>query len=145
MKLSIDKNYLKVIAIGILLVAGVAFVSIQSHNPAVNKATSNLPVNLSTYINFSPTTKFLNSNNVLFFKANWCSTCGVADENLASDISAIPENLTIYKVDFDKENQVRAKYGVTVQHTFVQVDNQGNKLKQWVGSYTIDEILQELV
>lgn len=142
MNIKIDKNYLKLLIVGVVLTAGVFLFFLKNQPVPVDV---HLPANLSTYINYSSTTKFLNSKNVLFFKANWCSSCTVADENLTKNNASIPENLTIYKVDYERENSLRLKYGVTVQHTFVQVDSNGNELKKWIGSYTIDEILRELV
>lgn len=139
-----NKDYIKIVAVGLVILVVTIFASIV--NGANTKSSiSELPVNLSTYIDYQSGTKFLNSKNVLFFKANWCSTCTVADENLSKDIASIPANITIYKVDFEKENKLRATYEVTVQHTFVQVDENGNLLKKWTGSYTIDEIQNELV
>jgi len=137
-------NYIKILFIGLFLVLGLAFISIKNYS-SLPLPENHLPVNLSTYINYSSTIKFLNSKNVLFFKANWCSTCTVADENLSKNIASIPPDLTIYKVDFEKESTLRSKYGVTTQHTFVQIDNDGHELKKWVGSYTINEIVSELM
>jgi thiol-disulfide isomerase/thioredoxin len=77
---------------------------------------------------------------VLFFNASWCSTCKEARENLEADPAAIPAGLTIVKVDYDDSDDLKQKYGVTVQHTFVQVDADGNEIAKWNGSVTADEI-----
>ncbi len=53
--------------------------------------------------------------------------------------------MTIVVVDFDTANDLRQKYGVTVQHTFVQVDAEGNELAKWSGSVTADEVAQNTV
>jgi len=143
MKLNLNAKLI-VLTVVVISVLTFALFSVYSNKPKTLGST-NLPVNLSTYIDYSSGTKFLNAKNILFFKANWCATCTVADENLSKDIASIPEDITIYKVDFEKENKLRSTYGVTVQHTFVQVDENGNSLKKWVGSYTIDEIVKELV
>lgn len=82
---------------------------------------------------------------VLFFNAEWCSTCKVARDNIESDLAGIPSDLTIVVVDFDTANDLRQQYGVTVQHTFVQVDSDGNELAKWSGSVTADEIAQNTV
>ena len=82
---------------------------------------------------------------VLFFNAEWCSTCKVARDNIQSDLSGIPSGLTIVVVDFDTASDLRQKYGVTVQHTFVQIDADGNERAKWSGSVTADEIAQNTV
>jgi hypothetical protein len=82
---------------------------------------------------------------VLFFNAEWCSTCKVARDNIEADLAGIPSDLTIVVVDFDTANDLRQKYGVTLQHTFVQVDADGNELAKWSGTVTADEIAQNTV
>ena len=82
---------------------------------------------------------------VLFFNAAWCSTCKEARDNIEADLAGIPSGLTIVVVDFDTATDLRQKYGVTVQHTFVQIDADGNELAKWSGSVTADEIAQNTV
>ena len=86
---------------------------------------------------------YADSDVVLFFNADWCSTCKEARENLNADPAAIPAGLTIVKVDYDDSDELKQKYGVTVQHTFVQVDADGNELAKWNGSVTADEIAEQ--
>lgn len=88
---------------------------------------------------------YADTDVVLFFNAEWCSTCKVARDNIQSDPSGIPSGLTIVVVDFDTANDLRQKYGVTVQHTFVQVDADGKELAKWSGSVTAEEIAQNTV
>lgn len=85
------------------------------------------------------------SKVVLFFNATWCSTCKKARENLEADLSAIPADLAIVLVDFDSETDLKRQYGITVQHTFVQIDAAGNELSKWSGSLTAQEILENTV
>lgn len=80
---------------------------------------------------------------VLFFHADWCPTCRAADEALAG--SSVPDGLTVVKVDFDGEQDLRSRYGVTLQHTFVQVDPDGEELARWSGSTTAEEIVEQTV
>jgi len=77
--------------------------------------------------------------------ANWCSTCKIARDNIESNLNSIPSDLTIVVVDFDKENDLRKKYGVTIQHTFVQIDENGNELAKWSGSITAEEIAEKTI
>jgi thiol-disulfide isomerase/thioredoxin len=88
---------------------------------------------------------FAGTDVVLFFAASWCPTCKRADANLTGDPAAIPAGLTIVKTDYDSQTELKQRYGVTVQHTFVQVDAQGEALAKWTGSETADEIAGKVV
>ena len=88
--------------------------------------------------------QFTETNVVLFFNAAWCSTCTVARDNFEASLDQIPIDLTIVVVDFDTATELRKLYGVTVQHTFVQIDDSGEAVTKWSGSTTIDEIVQQV-
>jgi len=83
-------------------------------------------------------------NVVLFFKASWCPSCRAADKDIKANLSAIPSDLTILELDYDKETALKQKYKVTTQHTFVQVDTQGNLIKKWTGSPTLAAVVTEV-
>jgi thioredoxin 1 len=80
---------------------------------------------------------------VLFFAADWCPTCQTTKKNLEADPAAIPAGLAIVRVDYDNSDELKQKYGVTTQHTFVQVDADGNEVAKWTGSLTADEIAKQ--
>ena len=82
---------------------------------------------------------------VLFFHAGWCPTCQEANKNLTSDPASLPAGVTVVKTDFDTETDLRQKYGVGIQHTFVQIDADGNELRTWTGSNTGEEIARKTV
>jgi thiol-disulfide isomerase/thioredoxin len=73
---------------------------------------------------------------VLFFHADWCPTCQATEKDLTENAAAIPTGLTVVKVDYDTENDLRQRYGITNQHTFVQVDATGAEIKKFAGSIT---------
>lgn len=79
---------------------------------------------------------------VLFFHAPWCPTCREADNNFKA--SAAPEGLTLLKTDYDSSNDLKKRYGVTYQHTYVQVDKNGDLIKKWSGSTTYDQLEKQL-
>lgn len=81
---------------------------------------------------------------VLFFNAYWCSTCKVARDNFEASIQDIPKNVTIVLANFDEDTELRKKYGVIVQHTFIHVDSEGNDLQRWYGSTSIAEISEKV-
>jgi len=75
--------------------------------------------------------KYADSKKVYFFHASWCPICKGIDEEINADMSKIPAGVTMIKTDFDNSTDLRQKYGVTTQYTFVQVDNSGNETAQW--------------
>lgn len=81
---------------------------------------------------------------VLFFRASWCPTCKAVDGDIKAHLSAIPANLTILDVDYDNSTELKQKYGVTYQHTFVEVDAKGNLIKKWSGSETLAALVKEI-
>lgn len=81
---------------------------------------------------------------VLFFKASWCPSCRGLDIDIEKNRDAIPEEVSILKVDYDTEIELKKKYGVTYQHTLVQVDMDGTLIKKWSGSPTLTSLVSEI-
>ncbi len=81
---------------------------------------------------------------VLFFHASWCPSCRGLDSSIESNLKSIPEGVTILKTDYDKEVELKKKYGVTYQHTLVQVDKDGNMIKKWSGGSSLDSLLSQI-
>jgi thiol-disulfide isomerase/thioredoxin len=81
---------------------------------------------------------------VLFFHASWCPSCRGLNSSIESNLKSIPEGVTILKTDYDKETELKKKYGVTYQHTLVQVDKSGNMIKKWSGGGTLDNLLSQV-
>ena len=78
---------------------------------------------------------------VYFFHASWCPSCRATNESLMTE--GVPAGLTVVKVDYDSETELRREYGITQQHTFVHVDAGGTALAKWTGSVTGAEIAAE--
>ena len=81
-------------------------------------------------------------NIVLFFHATWCPSCVAANKKISTE--AIPSDLVVLKADYDSNLDLRKKYEVTSQHTFVQVDSEGNLIKKWVWGRDIADIVERL-
>jgi thiol-disulfide isomerase/thioredoxin len=81
---------------------------------------------------------------ILFFRASWCPTCRTLDKDIKANISNIPNGVTILDVNYDNSKDLKAKYGVTYQHTLVEVDSQGNMIKKWQGSRSLNSLLAEI-
>jgi thiol-disulfide isomerase/thioredoxin len=77
---------------------------------------------------------------VIFFSAPWCPTCNATNKDLNSKLDKIPSNITILKADYDTSTELKKQYGVTQQHTFVQVDANGSQIKKSVGLSTLEDI-----
>ncbi|MEK7530269.1 MAG: thioredoxin family protein [Patescibacteria group bacterium] len=81
---------------------------------------------------------------VLFFRASWCPTCRALDTDIRAHLKDIPAGVTILDVDYDTSTELKKKYGVTYQHTFVQVDAEGNQITKWSGSPTLASFLANI-
>lgn len=82
---------------------------------------------------------------ILFFHASWCPSCKALDSNIKSNINSIPNDVLILKVDYDASNDLKQKYGVTSQHTLVQVNENGDLIKSSKGLYqlnTLESVIQ---
>lgn len=66
----------------------------------------------------------------LFFHAPWCPQCRALEADIES--RGVPEGLTIFKVDYDTSTDLKQKYGVTLQTTVVEIDDQGNEIEKFV-------------
>lgn len=75
--------------------------------------------------------KYANSTKILYFHASWCPDCKAIEDSILSDSRKVPEGVVLIKTDFDDETALRQKHGVTYQHTFVQIDTDGNQIDKW--------------
>lgn len=78
---------------------------------------------------------------VLFFHAPWCPYCKAADIAFKANATSIPAGVTVLKTDYDSNTELKKKYGVTYQHTFVQIDTNGNQVSKWNGG-DIDNLIK---
>ena len=85
----------------------------------------------------------LTKKRVLFFHASWCPNCKNADKEITASLEAVPDDVVIFKTDYDSENALKKKYGITSQHTFVYVDSEGNAIDKWSGGSTL-QILEKV-
>lgn len=114
--------------------------TILSENKAVGMpATTTKEVTITKqgeYKDYSPENIATAQQNgqkvVLFFHAPWCPYCKAADTAFKAGTDKISSGVTILKTDYDTQKELKNKYGVTYQHTFVQIDTQGNQVAKWV-------------
>ena len=67
---------------------------------------------------------------LLFFHASWCPQCRQIEASIQAD--GIPTGVTVFKIDYDSNQKLRERYGVTLQTTFVKIDDDGNKIASYV-------------
>lgn len=81
-------------------------------------------------------------NTILFFHASWCGSCKKTHDSLSE--TGLPDNVKVLKVDFDTAMDLKKKYEIVKEHTFVQVDKNGEMIKKWSGSFTAEDILDNV-
>jgi thiol-disulfide isomerase/thioredoxin len=82
---------------------------------------------------------------VLFFKASWCPSCRALENDIRANLDNIPADLTILEVDFDSSTELKQQYGVTTQHTLVQIDQNGQQINKWLGGNTLDTVVSNVI
>ncbi|MBI5151776.1 MAG: thioredoxin fold domain-containing protein [Candidatus Pacebacteria bacterium] len=106
---------------------------------------------IGQYIEYSKTAFDQNSNKkrVLFFYANWCPVCQPADKSIKENSGKIPADVVVIRVNYNdsdtdqEEKALAQKYGITYQHTFVQIDGEGKEVIKWNGGQ-LDELLAKM-
>ena len=72
---------------------------------------------------------------VLFFRASWCPVCYEIDKEFHDHFNDVPPGISVLKVDYvsSANDSLKKKYAITYQHTFVQIDKDGNEITKWNG------------
>lgn len=109
-------------------------------------ATTDTMLKVGSYEAYSPEKLAMAESGdvVLFFHASWCPSCRALNSDIEKNAGSIPSGVSILKLDYDKETELKKKYGVTYQHTLVQVDKDGNMIKKWSGSPKLSSLLSEI-
>ena len=158
----IHDKMMVVVAVVLIVVAFVVFSSSNKEKQVVNTQnslndatnTKNESVvnsnvantNTGSYEAYAPEKlAFAETGNVvLFFHASWCPSCRVLEKDIEENLSNIPNDLKLLKVDYDNSSELKKKYGVTTQHTLVQVDKDGNMISKWSGSPTLSSLISQI-
>ncbi len=86
----------------------------------------------------------VDKRRVLYFYASWCPICRPADADFKKNSSKIPEDAIVIRVNYNdpetdqEEKNLAKKYGITYQHTFVQIDKTGKEVTKWNGGNTVE-------
>lgn len=85
---------------------------------------------------------------VLYFHANWCPTCVALERTYLEKAEEIEGGqVTIFKASYDEDTALRQEYGVTVQHTSIGFDAEGNEVARDIGMTRVEQVnafLQQL-
>jgi len=82
---------------------------------------------------------------VLFFAADWCPYCQADLKDINANGNQLGD-VAIVVADYDRAAELKAKYGITVQDTFVQIDASGGQKAIWSsGGEGVDGILSHIV
>lgn len=68
---------------------------------------------------------------VVFFYAAWCPNCRATVTELNARWDEVNPGLTLVIADYDKEQALKARFGVTYQDTFVLLDKDGKGVEIW--------------
>ena len=124
------------------LLTGKAATPTPSTQSSRNETSETVSVNNGRYVSYSKEAfeGRTDKRRVLYFHANWCPVCRPLDREFMTMIDKIPPDLIVFKTDYDTEASLKQKYAITYQHTFVQVDADGNEVTKWSGG-NIDDLL----
>lgn len=150
-----------VAVVTLVLIGGGMFLSKQNSQqaePAVNevmKPKEDLAMvkkdNISRYVEYSKTVldQNVSKRRILYFYATWCPSCKIANEDFMANPNKIPEDVMVIRTNYNdpntdqEEKDLAKKYGITYQHTFVQIDNTGKEIIKWNGGQT-DELIANI-
>ncbi len=101
-------------------------------------------VDNSKYAEYSPEklANITTDKTILFFKASWCPTCRVLDQDIQENLDKIPDDVTILAADYDKEKELKKEYKVATQHTLVVLDSNGQEVQKWTGILSLDSLIE---
>ena len=72
-----------------------------------------------------------NGTTVVFFYAAWCPNCRATVTELNERWNDVRPGLTLVIADYDKEQALKARFGVAYQDTFVLLDAAGTGIDLW--------------
>lgn len=120
-----------------------AFITLRDPNPGANQQMSSEQEYTNNQESITATEKPVNAYvpysdkgvaaasgiRILFFHASWCPQCRALEEDIQQ--RGVPDGITIFKVDYDNAQDLRKKYGVTLQTTVVKVDETGKLISKF--------------
>ncbi len=131
------------VIVGLVLLVGGGYFFVQSQkSPETTTPQTSMEKTQSRYMPYSKAAfeASRGKKRVYFFFAPWCPTCVPTDKEFQANLGKIPEDIVLFRTDYDSSTELKKQYGITYQHTFVQVDEDGNAVKKWNGG-GIEELI----
>ena len=124
----------------------VATVTTTAEQPAKTQESESTATTPGSYVAYSSeaVTK-ATGTKVIFFHASWCPQCRQLDASIKA--GKVPDNTTFFKADYDSNQALRKKYGVTIQTTLVTVDDTGKLVRKYVAydDPTLQSVINNLL
>lgn len=76
---------------------------------------------------------YKDKKRVLYFHATWCPDCQRYNKEFLNNLDKIPKDVVLFRTDYDMEKDLKQKYNIVYQHTYILVDSEGNEIKKWNG------------
>lgn len=70
---------------------------------------------------------------VVYFHASWCPTCQAAMTSFRGRWQEVKAGITLVIADYDEEAELKSRYGITYQNTYVQIGPDGAPKSIWNG------------
>ncbi len=86
--------------------------------------------------------KIKDKNVIIDIYADWCPPCKIVAKNLEDFDIIKPDNVEIFKVDFDKQSDIAFRYGVKGLPTLLFFKN-GELIDAHVGVISPDKLLEK--
>ncbi|MFA9288953.1 MAG: thioredoxin domain-containing protein [Weeksellaceae bacterium] len=140
-----NRNIFIIAVLSIVFMMGYSIFAPSKSQSVKQAQKSEYPENYIPYSDVNFLQSRSSGRTLLYFHAPWCSTCTVLDDEIKVHGQAdLPKDLTILKVDYDRNTELKKKYQVITQHTLVLVDEDGQEVKKWIGG-DLDEIHRQLL
>ncbi|HQZ12971.1 MAG TPA: thioredoxin family protein [Devosia sp.] len=112
-----------------LALAPLATLAVAEDAPA---ATAPAPAQVISFENEAQLNELAAAGTtVVFFYAAWCPNCRATVTELNARWDEVQPGLTLVIADYDKEQALKSKFGVTYQDTFVLLDASGKGVDLW--------------
>jgi thioredoxin-related protein len=136
------QKYLLPTAISVLLILSGVLWYFTVYNPKPQTTASQIETSQNEpYVEYSET-KFNNSNaknKILFFSGEGCTSCELLDKDIQQQISKVPNDTQIFKVNYDIEKELVDKYDVTADHTLIIIKE--NNTQKWSALMSLEDLV----